>query len=109
MVDFVVNQKQIEKELCINKSKPELNCHGKCELNKRLDNIEKINSNSEKTSEKISLRTLLKQEYTNQQYKFSCPIKECSILKYKKEKLFFCENFYSFQFIFSVFHPPKFA
>lgn len=42
IVHFKLNQENIEKEFCINKTKPELQCHGKCHLKKEL---EKSNSN----------------------------------------------------------------
>ena len=42
IVHFKLNQKNIEKEFCINKTKPELQCHGKCHLKNEL---EKSNSN----------------------------------------------------------------
>lgn len=36
LIDFYLNQEQIEKEFCINKSKPELNCHGTCHLKEKI-------------------------------------------------------------------------
>ncbi|UYQ93507.1 hypothetical protein MKQ68_00135 [Chitinophaga horti] len=36
MVGFKVNQAIIERALCENKSRPELQCHGKCQLKKQL-------------------------------------------------------------------------
>ncbi|MGP1500257.1 hypothetical protein [Bergeyella cardium] len=47
VIHFKLNQDYIEKEYCVNKSKPSLNCHGQCHLKKELsntadDNLEKI-------------------------------------------------------------------
>ena len=47
VIHFKLNQDYIEKEYCVNKSKPNLNCHGQCHLKKELsntadDNLEKI-------------------------------------------------------------------
>ncbi|WP_343587825.1 hypothetical protein [Flavobacterium sp.] len=41
VVHFKLNQKAIEKEFCVNKAKPELQCHGKCHLKKELQETEK--------------------------------------------------------------------
>jgi len=41
IVHFKLNQKNIEKEFCVNKAKPELQCHGKCHLKKELQKSEK--------------------------------------------------------------------
>ncbi|WP_163400479.1 hypothetical protein [Flavobacterium fluviatile] len=41
IVHFKLNQEQIEQEFCINKSKPELQCHGKCHLKKRTGKFRK--------------------------------------------------------------------
>ncbi|KAF2517112.1 hypothetical protein [Flavobacterium foetidum] len=48
IVHYKLNQKNIEKEFCVNKSKPEMQCHGKCHLNKELQQSEK-NSDLELT------------------------------------------------------------
>ena len=44
IVCFKLNQEVIEQKYCINKSKPQLQCHGKCHLKKELQ--EKENSGS---------------------------------------------------------------
>ncbi len=41
VVHFKLNQNAIEKEFCVNKAKPELQCHGKCHLKKELQETEK--------------------------------------------------------------------
>ena len=35
-VDYVLNYDYIKKELCENKDKPKMNCHGKCYLKKEI-------------------------------------------------------------------------
>jgi len=40
VLHFKVNQKAIEQEFCINKSRPERQCHGNCYLIKRLREAE---------------------------------------------------------------------
>lgn len=46
IMHFKLNQQAIIKQFCINKSKPELQCNGKCYLSKELQETE--NSDSEK-------------------------------------------------------------
>lgn len=41
VVDFYANQDFIAKNLCENKAKPQLNCCGKCQLKKKLNQEEK--------------------------------------------------------------------
>lgn len=36
LVEYVVNYNEISKVLCVNKSKPEMHCNGKCYLGKEL-------------------------------------------------------------------------
>ena len=36
VLHFYANQEQIEEDFCINKDKPELNCHGQCHLKNQL-------------------------------------------------------------------------
>lgn len=38
ILHFKLNQNYIEQNLCINKNRPELECHGKCQLEKELKN-----------------------------------------------------------------------
>lgn len=54
VVHFYANQAEIEKNFCINKDKPELNCHGQCHLNKVLQQNE--DTKVEEKSTNVSLR-----------------------------------------------------
>lgn len=40
VIHFYANQDQIEAEHCENKDKPELQCHGKCHLQKQMEKTE---------------------------------------------------------------------
>jgi hypothetical protein len=40
IIDFTINQKVIAKELCENKSRPEMHCNGKCQFKKRVAQTE---------------------------------------------------------------------
>lgn len=39
VVNFALNQKAIEEAYCVNKDKPELQCHGTCHLKQQLSEI----------------------------------------------------------------------
>ncbi|KDN55873.1 hypothetical protein FEM21_10640 [Flavobacterium seoulense] len=43
VVCFKLNQQQIEQAFCVNKAKPQLQCHGNCHLKKELEKSEKSN------------------------------------------------------------------
>ena len=43
IVHFKFNQEVIEKKYCVNKDKPQLECHGKCQLKKQLTETEEQN------------------------------------------------------------------
>lgn len=43
---FLINQEKITTELCENKDKPELECHGKCHLAKQLEKESETNTTS---------------------------------------------------------------
>lgn len=45
LAHFKLNQDFIVQEFCINKSLPELECHGKCHLNKELKQTNNTNPN----------------------------------------------------------------
>ena len=55
VVHFYANQTELAEKYCINKDKPELNCEGKCHLEKKLV---KADVNSDKNTTK-SVRSCL--------------------------------------------------
>lgn len=56
-VEFFLNRAAIEKALCVNKSKPQLHCNGKCFLAKQLKEAEKKDQQSSNTKiEKADLQ-----------------------------------------------------
>ena len=50
---FNLNQEFVEEELCENKEKEELNCHGKCYLKKQLAKAEPKNESPEQNQEPV--------------------------------------------------------
>jgi hypothetical protein len=55
IVHFKLNQQDIEQEFCVNKAKPELQCHGKCHLKKELQKSEKKSDLENSIRKKIDL------------------------------------------------------
>lgn len=43
MAEYALNKNFIAKNLCINKARPQLRCHGKCQMMKKLAEEEKEN------------------------------------------------------------------
>lgn len=56
---FEANQDYISKELCENKSKPELLCNGKCYLKKQLKQEEEKEQKQERQSQKTQIQDVL--------------------------------------------------
>lgn len=44
LIEYELNKEFIAKNLCINKSKPQLHCNGKCQMMKKLAEDEKQNA-----------------------------------------------------------------
>lgn len=55
VVHFQLNQRAIERELCVNKENPELQCHGICVLKKRLKSAEIAEKASLGMSKKVEM------------------------------------------------------
>ncbi|MCR4029781.1 MULTISPECIES: hypothetical protein [Flavobacterium] len=68
IVHFKLNQQSIENEFCVNKAKPELQCHGKCHLKKELEKSDQ-KSDLELTSISKSIDIVLTSEI-----EFKCDI-----------------------------------
>lgn len=55
IVHFKLNQQAIERDFCINKNQPELECHGKCHLKKELQQTEKSDFELTSIGKKIDM------------------------------------------------------
>lgn len=103
VLDYVVNYEYITKVLCINKSKPKLQCNGKCQLMKELakasENEAPISSDKKTTSQQIEI--LFLEEIKS--------FKIISTFFYNKQKINSnYSNLYFYLNSVSVFHPPTF-
>lgn len=102
LMEYAVNYDYISTVLCINKSKPELHCNGKCYVSKELA----------KTNDSDS-SPLNKTKSSGQKVLDICTLPEITGIQ-KTEKLlhqnfnFLYETAYSFLFLKHIFKPPVF-
>jgi hypothetical protein len=59
LADYEINKEYIAQNLCINKSKPKLHCHGKCQLMKKLAEEEKQNSSNNNNPGKVKFQDIV--------------------------------------------------
>lgn len=96
---FELNQTYIVKELCENRSRPELNCNGKCFLKKKLQAAEEKER---------------KQEQENQRNRYQetlPPVFELPVPLTVKLKVDYPQSITkaTIQRSAGIFHPPQFA
>ena len=97
-LEYRANQEFISRNLCINKFKPRLQCNGKCQVVKKMAEMEKENSSAPAPKLKISLDppAVL---YTTI---FPRPV----VNKNKKEYNIFTDQPGYTSPVFPIFHPP---
>lgn len=71
VLEFRLNQQEIERLYCVNKAKPQLHCHGKCHLKKQL--LEN-NDRNNKPSPKSQLEDAFKINFFQEQVTAIAPI-----------------------------------
>ncbi|MBL1222046.1 hypothetical protein JET18_14425 [Chryseobacterium sp. L7] len=102
LMEYAVNYDYISTTLCVNKSKPELHCNGKCYVSKELA----------KTNDSDS-SPLNKTKNSGQKVLDICTLPEIAVVQ-KAEKFFssdfsfLYETAYSFLFLKYIFKPPVF-
>ncbi|MDX6183052.1 hypothetical protein SGQ44_12090 [Flavobacterium sp. Fl-77] len=64
IVHFKFDQKNIEQEFCVNKARPELQCHGKCHLKKELEKSDSTDSELTSIGKKIDMTLISDLEFT---------------------------------------------
>ena len=104
-VNFYMNQKEIAAIECVNKSRPEMHCNGKCYLAKQLQKAEdNLNAKKEKNNQSLSHLKVIEgslfipNEIVSFQLNSSFILKAKSIYNYiKLYDLLSCE---------AIFHPP---
>ena len=99
VVNYALNRTEITKEFCVNKSKPDKQCNGKCHLAKEL-------KKAEQTEKKLP--TQLKEKFEMVQFCVALPT--FFFLKPDVSTPFFLP-YRSKAYLppaFRIFHPPKF-
>lgn len=98
VIDYVIHYDFIIKELCENRTKPQLHCNGKCHLKKELAKASETEKSDKKESNKQSLEILFLETCTFSWQPMSITIPFLMNSRYN--------NIYVFYKEFSVFHPP---
>ncbi|WP_313093052.1 hypothetical protein [Chryseobacterium flavum] len=102
LVEYAVNYNYIVKVLCINKSRPEIHCNGKCYLSKELA---KTNDSESSPFQKI--------KNSGQKILDTYILPETTEITTTERLVFFNFSFiyettYSFLFLIHIFKPPVF-
>lgn len=97
---FKINQKEITELFCINKSKPELACDGKCYLKYKLQK-----ATDSETSNSSVPNPIMKQ--VQEEFLVSQILIYGNILNTQKVYFHTHKNLYFHQVSFSNFHPPR--
>lgn len=98
---YNINKEYVAAELCENRDKPELNCCGKCYLNKQINKVDQ-NTGSEKQTVKLEKTELIAILYHNEI--LLTPFIAQEIIRagvYRQPT--------GFEPILSVFHPPPYV
>lgn len=104
VLDYIVNYEYIVTELCVNRAKPELQCNGKCHLEKELakaSESEKPISSDKKSTSHHEVEVLFCEEITKAMFLFDYGFLE-------KEKAISTPDLYQSVALYSIFHPPIF-
>jgi hypothetical protein len=56
LINYELNKASITKNFCVNKSKPKMNCNGKCHLKKQLDKEDKKEEAPTSSKEKSEIQ-----------------------------------------------------
>ncbi|WP_143592171.1 hypothetical protein [Tenacibaculum holothuriorum] len=94
-VEYAINYDYIAKVLCINKDKPEMNCKGKCQLMKKLE--------QQQEDDFKSLRIAM-EEYPIGFVQL-IQVETPTLIEYQKNSFSYKQS-YTYQYSPSVFHPP---
>jgi len=98
VIHFKLNQDYIEKNYCVNKTKPKLQCHGQCQLKKELQKTSDTNLENLSIYKHIELIPLKINIFKIQKIEF-------------REKLkisFYREDLFIQNFVKRILHPPTF-
>ena len=96
---FYANQDAIAKKLCVNKAKPKMLCHGKCQLMKKMQEEEKKDKeNSERKTDNKTEIIFKNDAYTSLNFE--------TVYSVKNNFPLYKEPLISIHLI-DIFHPPQ--
>ncbi len=98
VIHFKLNQDYIEKNYCVNKTKPKLQCHGQCQLKKELQKTSDTNLENLSIYKHIELIPLKINIFKIEKIEFRETLK----ISFYREVLFI-QNF-----VKRILHPPTF-
>lgn len=94
---FYANQKLLAKKHCVNKSRPELHCDGKCFLSKKIKEAEQ----KEEQQSPYQVKWVETSPCILFSFIYTPPFAEADVIN-NIDKI----NTYSFLFLQFIFHPP---
>ncbi len=103
IVTWKFNQNYISQNLCINRDKPEMECNGKCHLQKQLKSVEDNQTKETSASLPLKLKNLKTDDFVNHSEM------QVSFIQ-TVQNLILNSTFnthYSFNYISSCFRPPQ--
>ena len=98
VIHFKLNQDYIEKNYCVNKTKPKLQCHGQCQLKKELQKTSDTNLENLSIYKHIELIPLKINIFKIEKIEFREKLK----ISFYREELFI-QNFFK-----RILHHPTF-
>ena len=98
VIHFKLNQDYIEKNYCVNKTKPKLQCHGQCQLKRELQKTSDTNLENLSIYKHIELIPLKINIFKIEKIEFRETLK----ISFYREDLFI-QNF-----VKRILHPPTF-
>jgi len=97
MLDYFVNTAAYAKK-CINKTKPKLQCNGKCQVMKKMQEEEKKEQQNSERKADVKVQVLSSKS-------FFCNIQPVGITAYQAES--YERNYPLTDISYSFFHPPQ--
>ena len=100
MADYYTNTSKYAKN-CVNKAKPKMNCNGKCQMMKKLEQEEKKDQENPERKAENKNETLLSSK------SFYATVDKTHKIVIVKQRFPQIESSYSYNCTDSIFHPPQ--
>lgn len=105
VIDWKLHQTEITEALCENKDKPEMECNGKCHLEKQLEKVEEPTKEADKKSAPSTLKNIETELFYPMTQIFYSPVNE--YIGVINPTIYHYTFNYKPSFYFSCFHPPE--